>query len=208
MNSILIELQYLPPISYFSLIQSFTEVIVEKFEHYEKQTYRNRCYINTANGKECLIVPLTSKHGKVVIKDIQIDYGQKWLNNHWRTIQSAYGNAPFFEYYSQDLHQVLFKKHRFLYDLNMELLTMCLNWLRYHTAIKETLQYEKVPSLAIKDFRSALNPKKEGDCNRFFKSEEYRQVFGSKFVPNLSIIDLIFCEGPGSLSIVRASAIN
>nr|WP_302180045.1 WbqC family protein [Chryseosolibacter indicus] len=72
----------------------------------------------------------------------------------------------------------------------------------------ETSFYEKSPSLEIKDYRSVLNPKKEGDCNRFFKSVQYRQVFGSMFVPNMSIIDLIFCEGPGSLSIVRASAIN
>ena len=81
MNTILIELQYLAPISYFATLLDCDTVIVEKFEHYEKQTYRNRCYINTAQGKEALIVPLTAKHGKTVIKDVRVDYTQKWLNN-------------------------------------------------------------------------------------------------------------------------------
>jgi hypothetical protein len=207
-NSILIEVQYLPSLSYFSVIQKFEELVVEKYEHYEKQTFRNRCYINTAHGKQCLIVPLTSKHGKTLITDVRIDYSQKWLNNHWRTIQSAYGKAPFFEYYSDDLHEVLFKRATFLYDLNYALLTMCLKWMRYNITVRETSVFEKKPSLTIKDFRSVLKPEKEDDCNTFYKTVEYRQVFGSKFVKSLSIVDLIFCEGPGAMSIVRASALN
>jgi hypothetical protein len=206
-SELLIELQYLPPISYFSLIQGVDKLYVEKFEHYEKQTYRNRCYIKTAQGVEILIVPLTGKHGKTLMKDVRIDYSQKWLNSHWRAIQSAYGNAPFFEFYSDDLHQILFKKHEFLCDLNMAVLTMCLKWLKYNITVAETTSYEKHPSGSITDFRSVLNPKKEDSCNRFFKSVEYHQVFGAKFVQNLSIIDLIFCEGPGALKIVRASVL-
>jgi hypothetical protein len=205
-NAVLIELQYLPPVSYFSLLQKFEAVIVEKFEHYQKQTYRNRCYIKTSQGVETLIVPLTSKHGKTLIKDVKVDYGQKWLNNHWRTIRSAYGNAPFYEYYHQDLHDILFKRQEFLYDLNLDLLTMCLKWLRHNIAVKETSLYEKIPQTGISDYRSAINPKKAEGCNSFFKSVEYRQVFGSKFVDNLSVIDLIFCEGPGAIQTIVASA--
>lgn len=208
MNRILIELHYLPSISYFSLLDGADEVFVEKFEHYEKQSYRNRCYINTANGTVPLIIPLTSKHGKITVRDVRIDYSQKWLNNHWRAIQSAYGKAPFFEYYGHELHEALFKQPVFLYDLNFSLLTMCLKWLKRNILIKETSLYEMTPDLTIKDFRSVLNPKKADSCNRFFKSVEYQQVFGSKFVQNLSIIDLVFCEGPGAISIVRASALK
>ena len=207
MKKILIELQYLPPISYFSALTVHDELIVEKFEHYEKQSYRNRCYINTAQGVDSLIVPLTSKHGKTPIHEVRVDYSQKWLNNHWRTIQSAYGKAPFFEYYSDDLNKVLFKKHELLYSLNFELLTMCLKWIRYNIPIRETTLYEKEVETGLTDYRSVLNPKKADSCNRFFKSVKYRQVFGSKFVENLSIIDLVFCEGPGAMSILRASAL-
>src|SRR5688572_26630455 len=89
-NTALVELQYLPPISYFAALSTVNEIVVEKFEHYQKQTYRNRCYLNTAQGVIALIMPLTSKHGKTVVTDIRIDHSQKWLNNHWRTIQSAY----------------------------------------------------------------------------------------------------------------------
>jgi hypothetical protein len=206
-NAILLESQYLPPVAYFTLIQGFDVLFVEKFEHYEKQTYRNRCYIKTPGGVETLIIPLTGKHGKIAIKDVKIDYSQKWLNNHWRTIQSAYGNAPFFEFYSDDLHQILFKKREFLFDINIELLHMSLKWLKYNIPVQETTEYKKEYPSTINDCRSLLNPKKEDSCNRFFKSVEYHQVFGSKFVQNLSIIDLIFCEGPGALKIVQASVV-
>lgn len=207
-TDVLIELHYLPSISYFAAVQGFERLFVEKYEHYQKQTFRNRCHINTASGPETLIVPLTSKHGKTIIKDVVIDYSQKWLNNHWRTIQSAYGKAPFYEYFVDDLHTILFRKHQYLYDLNLELLTMCLKWLRYNISITETSYYEPEPAKTVADYRSVLNPKKADSCNRFYKSVEYSQVFGSKFVNNLSVVDLVFCEGPGALNIVRASAVK
>jgi hypothetical protein len=205
---ILIESQYLPPIAYFSLLSGCDELIVEKYEHYEKQSYRNRCYIKTSTGIQSLTIPLTEKHGKTSIAEVKIDYSQKWLNNHWRSIQSGYGNAPFFEYYCDELHGILFKKPAFLYDLNLVLLTMCLKWLKSNIRVAETSSYEKEADSTISDYRSVLNPKKADSCNRIYKTVEYSQVFGSKFVHNLSIIDLVFCEGPGALSIVKASAIK
>jgi hypothetical protein len=204
-NTAIIELQYLPPVSYFSALASFQEIIVEKYEHYEKQTYRNRCYVNSSQGKEILIVPLTGKSGKIMISEVKIDYSQKWLNNHWRTLQSAYGNAPFFEYYADELHKVLFKKIERLYDLNLELLTMCLKWMRLERTIRESLAYEKTPSNNVTDLRSVINPKKPEGLARFYRPAVYHQVFGNKFVENLSLIDVIFCEGPGAWGIVQAS---
>lgn len=204
-HTALIETQYLPPIAYFSALVNCSGVIVEKYEHYEKQTFRNRCYIKTAQGTEMLIVPLTSKHGKTVISEVRIDYGQKWLNNHWRTICSAYGKAPFFEHYADDLHDILFQRSEFLYDLNLALLTMCLKWLKWNLPIRESLAYEAVPPDDVTDLRSAINPKKTGNLAGFYKPAVYSQVFGNKFDENLSLIDLIFCEGPGAMGIVRAS---
>jgi hypothetical protein len=90
----------------------------------------------------------------------------------------------------------------------MTLLIMCLSWLKYNIPVHETSSYEKPSTVTITDYRSVLNPKKADSCNRFFKSVEYSQVFGSKFVNNLSIIDLVFCEGPGAVSIIRASAVK
>ncbi len=205
-KTVLIEAQYLPPIAFFSALVESDEVAVEKFEHYEKQTYRNRCYINGSHGRVTLILPLTSKHGKTVVTDVKIDYSQKWLQNHWRAIQSAYGNAPFFEHYSDDLHAVLMRKHAFLFDLNLDLLTMCLKWLKWKLPIRETLSYEVSVPESVIDLRSAITPKNEESLSRFYQPTVYTQVFGSKFVNNLSVLDLILCEGPGAFKVVQASS--
>ncbi|MBL0741628.1 WbqC family protein [Chryseolinea lacunae] len=203
----LIETQYLPPVAYFAALRAAHEIVLEKHEHYEKQTYRNRCYINTARGQETLIVPTTAKHGKVVITEVRVDYTQKWLNNHWRTLQSAYGKAPFFEYYSEDLEKILFKRHSFLYDLNYELLSMCLRWLKWDVSVKESLSYTKLPDQPKSDLRSAINPKKAANLSRFYQPAKYYQVFGNTFAENLSIVDLIFCEGPEAARIVQVSTV-
>ena len=204
----LIEAHYCPSIAYFSAIQPANEILLEKYEHFVKQSYRTRCSILTASGMLQLIVPVTSKQGKALITDVRLDYSQKWLNNHWRTVQSAYGNAPFFEYYAEDLHSLLFKKVIFLYELNYLLLSMCLKWLRWTMPIKETEYYVQSPSDSVLDLRSAIKPKKLEQCHQFYYPITYNQVFGNTFVENLSLIDLVFCEGPDASRIVRASVIS
>lgn len=205
MRTILIEAQYLPPVAYFSALHGADGIVLEKQEHYEKQTYRNRCYINSVQGKSVLIVPVTSKHGKTKISEVRIDYRQKWVNNHWRAIQSAYGKAPYFEHYADDLHEILFKKTEFLYDFNRELLTMCLKWLGWNLSIGESLEYQETVNNPVIDLRSAISPKKGEMLARFYNPVTYYQVFGNKFVENLSLLDLIFCEGPGAAGTVQAS---
>lgn len=204
----LIELHYLPSISYFALLARANEVIIERHEHFEKQTLRNRCQILTSQGEVTLSIPLSGKSSKVIITDIKIDYTQKWLNNHWRTLQSAYRNAPFYEYYADDLEAALFKKHTFLYDLNWQILSMCLRWLKWNMPIRETNSYEKVQAEEVLDCRSAFSAKKTDFLNSVYQPQPYTQVFGSTFAENLSIIDLIFCEGPGASRIVQASALK
>ncbi len=206
MNTVLIECQYLPSIAYFSSLCTAEKIILESKEHFVKQTYRNRCEIMTANGVEKLIVPLTAKHGKVCIKDVRIDYSQKWLQNHWRSIQSAYGKAPFFEFYCDDLKAILFSKKEFLFDLNLELLTICLKWLKLTPEIAASVTYEKEPSKEIFDYRDKINAKNKDLFPSGLISEPYTQVFGNMFVKNLSLIDLLFCEGPRALAIVKGKA--
>ncbi len=207
MSSILIEAQYLPPIAYFAAIEHASTIIIEKHEHFQKQTYRNRCHLLSSHGIETLILPLTSKHGNVSITDIRIDYSQKWLNHHWRSIQSAYGRAPFFDHYAHDLENVLFAKHTFLYDLNYQLLSMCLKWLKWNVPVEESLTYEKKIDSSTLDLRSLINPKKTYIEEKFYKPAPYTQVFGSTFVKNLSLIDLIFCEGPAARLVVEESVV-
>ena len=201
----LIESHYLPSIAFFAALCEANEVVLEKHEHYLKQSYRNRCHIVSAQGKETLIVPLTSKHGKAPISEVRIDYSQKWLNNHWRTITSAYGKAPFFEHYADELEKQLFRQPIFLYDLTRDLLSMCLKWLKWGTTIKETEKFEKPAPASVLDLRSALNAKDQTNLSQFYLPISYRQVFGNTFVANASIIDLIFCMGPEASRIIRAS---
>jgi hypothetical protein len=202
----LIELHYLPSIAYFSALHAVEKIIIEKHEHFVKQSYRNRCHILTAQGVERLVIPLTSKHGKVLITDVRIDYSQKWLNNHWRTIESAYRSSPFFEFYADDVHKVLFKQQNFLYDLNFELLTMCLRWLKLNVTLQESMSYEKAPADGVIDMRNVIHAKKTEHLANYFEPVAYPQVFGNKFAEGLSLIDLVFCEGPNSGKVVVASA--
>jgi len=206
MKAVLIETHYLPPISYFSAIQPFDQIVLEKHEFFVKQSYRNRCHLNTAHGRGMFTVPLTTKHGKVPICEIRIDHSQKWLSNHWRSIQSAYGKAPFFEYYAEDLHHILVKKFEFLYDLNYHLLSLCLSWLKMKRTITETEVFEKNPIRDVLDLRNVINAKNPTGSNKYYKPVEYNQVFGNMFVKDLSLIDLIFCAGPEATKLVQISA--
>ena len=203
----LIEIHYLPCIAYFSHIAKFNEAIIEKNEYYVKQSYRNRCHINTDHGLEKLIIPVSTKQSKTPVSEVLIDHSQKWINNHWRAIESAYRKAPFFEHYANDLNQVLYKKHEFLYDLNFELLTMCLAWLNLPVSLHESKTFEKEPNMGIRDMRGKILAKNYDLTDTNLSALEYHQVFGNSFVRNLSVIDLLFCEGPAARKLVL-SAVN
>jgi len=201
----LIELHLLPSLEYFCALEKFDHIILEKYEHYTKQSFRSRCYINTSQGVRVLTLPVTEKHGKAFIKDVKIDYSAKWQNNHWRTLLSAYKNAPFFEHYSDALHYHFFKNHQFLYDLNLSLLSFCLASMKSDVIISESVAYAKIPESSVVDLRSVIQAKKAYSIRPFYKPCSYHQVFGNMFVPNLSLIDLLFCEGPNAGSLIRAS---
>ncbi|WP_422361960.1 WbqC family protein [Reichenbachiella sp.] len=196
--STLIESQYFPCLEYFSLIKNRKEIWIETKEHFVKQTYRNRCYILDANRVLPLAIPMIGGNKKIPMDEIKIDYGQKWLNNHWRAIISAYNKSPFFEYYEPYFHNILFKKHETLLALNNEVLTFCLKVLNIDTEIKYTSTYKKGPFDEMEDVRSLIHPKSDYICRKYFTPIPYQQLFGSKFAANLSILDLLSCVGPDS----------
>ena len=203
--SVLIDLHFLSSLEYFCALLPFETVVLEKHEHFNKQSFRNRCYVLAANGVERLSIPVTEKHGKVMITDVKIDYTYRWQTNLWRTLESAYANAPFFEYYKDDLHKEIFLNQKFLYDLNFHLLSMCLRWLKWNKSIAESIGYEKKILSSCLDLRGLISAKKDFSERGYYHPQPYQQVFGSTFVPNLSLIDVIFCEGPQAANLVARS---
>ena len=199
-----IDLQCLPSLEYFCALLKHDTIMVESHEYFEKQSYRNRCKILTTNKIDVLTVPVKNGNTKILIKDLRIDYNQDWTRRHWGAIHSAYGKSPFFEFYADYFKKILDKKPDFLFDFNLDLLTICLKLLRLEKTIIFTENYEKDVE---NDFRGQIHPKKVYQENQLYQPVKYRQNFGNEFEPNLSILDLLFCQGNQSLKILQESVV-
>lgn len=200
----LLSTAYLPPVEYFFAIAQSRKVLIEQYENYCKQSYRNRCNIYSAAGKEALSIPVVKDAGgNRPIRDIRIDYSDSWLQKHERALSAAYNSSPFYLYYKDDILRILDRKETFLFDLNLRLLEALLEMVGLRADIRLTDHYHETNPLET-DLRSRINPKsKEPDLLAEYKKEKtYYQVFSEKsgFIPNLSILDLLSAEGPNALS--------
>ncbi len=205
MSSVIIDLQYLPSLEYFVCLLKHENVFLEINEFYEKQSYRNRCYIRGANGIQTLTIPVKNGNSKVLMKDVEIDYNQKWVNEHWRSINSAYGKAPYFEFFGIYFEKLYAQKPRLLLDFNQQLLTLCLKLMKWDKKLTSTENYQPIQPEGFLDLRSVVHPKTHWQNNSIYKAHAYNQVFGKDFESNLSIIDLLFCEGPNAKNILAQS---
>lgn len=182
------------------------EVLLERHENYQKQTYRNRCYIYGANGLQALVIPVLKQTHKGIL-DIRIDYKKKWQKIHWKSIESAYRLSPYFEYFAEDI-AALYQKHvELLFEWNLLLLRIILTALDITTNIGFTKSF-RASDDDPEDLRYSIHPKKHSNKqDPSFKVIPYQQVFITKFgfIPNLSIIDLIFNEGPHARTVLKGS---
>ena len=197
-NSIVLSANYLPSVSYFhAIVKHGIGVTIDKYEHFPKQTYRNRARIATANGILDLIVPI--QHGRkerVPMKDVRLSYDHDWQSLHWRSIETAYRSSAYFEFYEDDFRPFYEQKYEFLLDYNVEQFQLFKKILKLKFEIDFTDAYEKEYLDKI-DFREAIHPKKE---SIYITPKPYYQIFEERhgFVPDLSVIDLIFNQGPQS----------
>lgn len=174
------------------------EIRIEQYENYQKRSYRNRCYLASPSGLQLLSVPLEKgKNNQQVIRDVLISYHQNWPAQHWKTIKSLYGNAPFFEEYAHIVGEILHQKHKFLFDLNQRILQEIIKILRIDKEITFTNAYQQVLAAGQIDCRQLINPV-HSIPDPHFNPRPYGQVFmeHTGFLPNLSILDLLFCSGP------------
>ncbi len=216
----LLSTAYFPPIEYFAVMANSERVEIESGEMYQKQSYRTRCHINGANGLLVLIVPVLrsaakgdeqSSH-KLPIADLRIDWSKPWLLQHKRALEAAYMSSPFFEYYMDDIYGILDSGEETLLSLNTRLTLKIAELVGVETPV--TLsdgnylipQSRELELAGISDFRECIHPKKGARILEDLKLEKpYWQVFTNKqgFVPNLTILDLLFNEGPNSISFLE-----
>ena len=200
MLSILLEIQYFPPVQYFSKLATAPVVFLEQHEHYVKGSYRNRCHIAGVNGVQRLSIPLCKgKNQQQPIREVRIAWDEPWQTQHWQAIRSAYGNSPFFEHYAGAFEPFFKKrKHEWLWDWNVELLQLLMKLMGLKTELRFTESYEPAPE-GVLDFRGKIHPKRPAE-DADFSPVHYSQVFEDRhgFLENLSVIDLLFCTGPAS----------
>ncbi len=215
---------YFPPISYFAAIAEDMEglvrtkgedrrsipssplspstIYIEACENYQKQSYRNRCHFYAADGKQSLSFPITHSEGthKHLISEVLIDYSKPWVLQHKRAIISAYRTSAYFEYYQDELFAILDSKPERLLDLNTRLLEFFLDKIGIKAEIRMTENYSQ--NTDCEDLREVIHPKRPDNIlEKLELNKPYFQVFAEKhgFIPNLSIMDLLFNEGPDSI---------
>lgn len=179
-------------------------MFIERFDNYTKQTYRNRCMLYSANGELMLNIPVEKgRSRKMKMKDVRIAYHTDWQKIHWKSIESAYRSSPFFEFYVDDFIPFYTKTFDFLFDYTFQMHRVVAGHLELENEIRFTDDFEKQVE---NDFRYVIHPKKNSvGLDNAFRPLEYRQVFAEKygFIPNLSIIDLLFNEGPNAVSVLN-----
>jgi len=209
MTTALLQTTYFGPVQWYQKLYRYDRCVIEQHDSYQKQTFRNRCIIATANGTQALTVPVAhpspiTHHLSPITKDLRISDHNQWRRVHWNALQSAYSESPFFDYYADDIRPFFEKKYEFLVDFNEAIRQKMCELIDIHPFVDYTTTYLPSPITQypspISDFRDVIHAK-HPQPDPDFTPIKYWQVFQHKhgFLPNLSILDLLFCMGPESV---------
>jgi hypothetical protein len=205
MSQIILPTAYLPPISWWVLLYREKEIFIEHQETYPKQTYRNRCHIYSASGLLPLSIPvIRTKGNHTLVSEIGIDNKINWQQIHWRSIESAYSRTPYFLFYKDYFSRFFHQAFDNLVDYNLQLIWLCSKLLKLEgISILPTSDYVRLDNES--DYRLLIHPKKANELSGIRDYPRYIQAFEPKygFIPNLSIIDLLFHEGPAAKELLR-----
>jgi hypothetical protein len=187
---------YFPPIEYFAVLAKYSSVYIEACENYQKQSYRNRCHIYAENGLQALNFPVVHRDGtfSLPIREIEVDYSTPWVAKTERCIETAYRSSAFFDYYRDELFAILDAQPGTLWELDMRIIRFFLN--------KIGLRTELVPTESFAAEHLDIHPKRPNAILQELGADRpYYQIFTDRhgFIPNLSVMDLLFNEGPASL---------
>ena len=190
---------YFSPISQYQALLNSNSITFEVEDNYQKQTYRNRCYIYGANGKQLLNIPVTipKSSKKTKSKDILVE-NANWQKQHYKSLEAAYNHSPFFEFYKDDLRKIFSKKYTYLLDVNLDTFNFIMDALELFKEYTLSKTYEETK---LNDFRNLAESKKKVEISSIPYIQMFDQKFG--FLKNLSILDLLFMEGPNSINFLE-----
>lgn len=194
----LFSLAYFPPLDYCHVLLQNEHIGLEYQESYAKQTYRNRCYIDSPNGALALSIPVVHGASKI-ISHIEISYRQNWPAEHLQALDTAYGKAPFYEILRPDIQAILLQNHPNLASLHLAILKQIVHWLQAKITITFTEEWQRKTNGV--DYRDTFHPKRKA----YWQCAPYRQMFDHKFGfrPNLSVLDLLCNEGPAAYDLLK-----
>jgi len=198
---------YIPNILNFAAIVQ-NEICWEVCDNFQKQTFRNRAYICTDRGQLMLNIPIQhvgKDQGRQYYKDVKLENEYKWQRQHWRAIQTAYRTSPYFEFYEDDIAPLYTKRYSHLQDYNMKCTEIICNCLQISMPKSTTTTFEPI-TITNKDFRLLVDAKRKFDIQQ----PKYNQVFGERhgFIKNVSVLDLLFNEGPNAISYLKKIKLN